>query len=72
MRTAAARSGRFHDLEDVNGLIERIWLPSEYNLLGTLGRGSFGVVLEVEHLASGTIMAAKRVQLLAPPRGGSS
>ena len=69
MRTPP-RAGQFFDVRDVTGITDRWWLPAEYTLRGVLGRGSFGVVIEVVDSA-GTAMAAKRVQLLAPPRSKS-
>ena len=41
------RSGHFYAVQDVTGITERWWLPAEYELKGVLGRGSFGVVVEV-------------------------
>ena len=69
---AAARAGNWCEVEDVSGITEHWWLPTGYSFRSVLGRGSFGVVIEVVN-EEGTLMAAKRIQLLAPPaRAGRS
>ena len=67
-----SRDGRFCEIDDAQTLLrERWWLPAEYELRGIINRGSFGVVIEVAS-PSGELLAAKRVQLLAPPKNRST
>ena len=67
-----SRDGRFCEIDDAQTLLrERWWLPAEYELRGIINRGSFGVVIEVAS-PSGEMLAAKRVQLLAPPKNRST
>ena len=34
-------------MQDVTGIVERWWLPHPYSMSDVIGRGSFGVVVEV-------------------------
>ena len=66
-KVSGAREGHWVEVEDATGVTEKWFFPSGYRLIRTIGRGSFGVVVEVQD-ENGVLFAAKRVQLLAPPK----
>ena len=70
------RRGEWHSMQDVTGIVERWWLPHPYSMSDVIGRGSFGVVVEVTQAQSHEReplppRALKRVQLLTPPKSKS-